>query len=236
ATYCSQNGFRTCAVGLGGCTDWSATVTACQNGAVCSGGVCTDKCVDRCAPGQSICSGFGVQKCEKKFSGCLDWSDPFPCDSGKVCSAGLCVAMCNDACTTGAKKCDGADGITLCEKQAASGCNDFSLPQLCSSGVCSADACQTCTDGTKRCSAQGNVEQCGMGTFSQIASCAFGCSMGACTTMVTCNPGEQRCNGNAVEVCNSTGSAFLFSTTCPNGCSGGLCQGTCTENDLRCNG
>ena len=27
ATYCSQNGFRTCAVGLSGCTDWTATVT-----------------------------------------------------------------------------------------------------------------------------------------------------------------------------------------------------------------
>src|SRR4029079_16062707 len=34
STYCSQNGFRTCAVGLGGCTDWTATVTPCQNGSV----------------------------------------------------------------------------------------------------------------------------------------------------------------------------------------------------------
>jgi hypothetical protein len=234
-TFCSQNGFRTCATTLTGCTDWSATVTACNNGAVCSGGVCTDKCVDRCSAGQTICAGFGVQKCERKFSGCLDWSDPFPCDSGKVCSAGQCVLSCTDQCTAGNSQCEGSDSIAICEKQ-ASGCTDLSLPQLCGSGVCSSNACQTCMDMTKRCSAQGNVEECTMGAFSEIASCAFGCSMGACTTMVTCNPGAVQCNGNQVVVCNSTGSAFLFETTCPNGCSNGLCLGTCTENSLRCNG
>jgi Carboxypeptidase regulatory-like domain len=236
ATYCSQNGFRTCAVGLSGCTDWTATVTACQNGSVCSGGVCADRCVDRCSVGQSICSGFGTQHCERKFSGCLDWSDPFPCDTGKVCSMGVCVGSCTDACTAGTAQCNGSDAISTCEKLPATGCNEFSLPQLCQSGVCSMNACQTCTDLTKRCSPQGNVEQCMTGVFTQIEACAFGCNMGQCTTMVTCNPGEQRCNGNQVEVCNSTGTAFLFSTTCSSGCSMGLCQGTCTDGALRCNG
>jgi hypothetical protein len=237
ATYCSQNGFRTCAVGLGGCTDWSSTVTPCQNGAVCSGGVCADKCVDRCSLGQSICAGFGTQKCERKFSGCLDWSDPTPCDTGKVCSGGQCVMTCSDQCTAGDKKCDGTDGITTCSAQPASGCTDFSLPQLCGSGVCSANACQTCTDGTKRCSAQGNVEQCTSGVFAQIASCAFGCNMGSCTATVTCTPGQAQCNGNSVQICNSTGTAFLFAQTCSASCASGLCQGgSCTPNSKRCNG
>ncbi len=235
ATYCSQNGFRTCATTLIGCLDWSTTVTACNNGAVCSGGACAEACVDRCGAGQTICSGFGVQKCERKFSGCLDWSDPFPCDSGKVCSGGQCLSACTDQCMSAAVQCNGTDSLQTCEKQ-ASGCNDFSLPQICQSGACSAGACQTCTETATRCSPQGNVEQCTMGIFTQTMSCAFGCAMGSCTSMVSCNPGAQACNGNQVEVCNSTGSAFLFSQTCPNGCSGGLCQGTCTENDLRCNG
>jgi hypothetical protein len=237
AVYCSQNGFRTCAVGLGGCTDWTATVTPCQNGAVCSGGVCTDKCVDRCTVGQSLCAGFGVQHCEKKFSGCLDWSDPFPCDTGKTCSNGQCVMTCTDSCTAGDTKCDGTDSISTCKKLAATGCTDFNLPQLCGSGVCSGNACQTCTDGTKRCSAQGNVEQCTAGIFAQIASCAFGCSMGACSSTVTCTPGQALCNGNSVQICNSTGTAFLFAQTCPSTCVNGLCQGGgCTANSKRCNG
>src|SRR5207244_1157634 len=126
-------------------------VTACQNGAVCSGGACSDKCVDRCKLGDAVCAGFGVQSCERKSTGCLDFSDPRPCDTGKVCSGGVCVAMCTDQCTDGDKKCVGTDELKVCSKQ-ASGCRDFALPQLCASGgVCMNDSCQACTDGQKRC-------------------------------------------------------------------------------------
>jgi hypothetical protein len=79
ATYCSANGFRTCITTLSGCTDWSPSVTACPSGQVCSGGACTGGCTDRCAPNAKQCTGAAVQMCERKVSGCLDWSDPSPC-------------------------------------------------------------------------------------------------------------------------------------------------------------
>jgi hypothetical protein len=240
ATYCSQNGFRTCATTsqlLGACTDFSSTVTPCENGLVCSGGRCTDKCVDRCAIGQTQCAGFGVQSCERKATGCLDFSDPRPCGTGTVCQGGACVAMCTDQCMSSDKKCVGTDALALCAKQ-ASGCNDFSPAQLCASGgTCSGGSCQACTNMAKRCGPTGNVEQCTSGAFTVIQSCAFGCNAGACVAATPCMAGEARCNGNNIEVCNSTGSAFLFAGSCANGCTGpGLCQGTCTTDTLRCNG
>jgi hypothetical protein len=234
ASYCSQNGFRTCTM-IGSCTDFSPTVTPCTNGAVCSGGACTDSCVDRCAAGATECLGFGVQTCERKSSGCLDWSDPRPCDSGQVCSGGLCVASCTNVCNAGDTRCVGTDSLQSCAKQ-ASGCTDFSLPQLCASGgMCAAGACLACVAGTKRCGPTGNVEQCSNGLFAQVMSCAFGCASGACTSTVTCSPGAYQCNGNTVQICNSSGSAFLYSSTCSTTCTNGLCGGGCTAGATRCN-
>src|SRR5262249_7319301 len=62
------------------------------------------------------------------------------------------------------------------------------------------------------------------------------CSMGACTTSATCTPGAVRCNNNDVEICNSSGSAWLYHQTCNVGCNGGLCTDPCTAGAKRCNG
>jgi hypothetical protein len=51
-----------------------------------------------------------------------------------------------------------------------------------------------------------------------------------------CTAGTYQCApGNVVEICNSSGTAWLYSATCTVGCSGGLCAGQCTAGDLRCN-
>jgi Carboxypeptidase regulatory-like domain len=236
ATYCSGAGYRTCIATVSGCNDWSPNVTACPNGQVCSGGACTAACSDRCAPGATQCSGSGVQTCEIKPSGCRDWSDPIPCGSGKVCSGGNCTTSCTDQCAANDKRCVGNDQLQTCDVQ-ASGCRDWSLPQLCpGGGSCSGNQCITCTNGAKRCSAIGNIEQCVSGAWAQTASCAFGCSMGACVNTVNCTPGAYRCNGNAVEICNSAGSAWLWSSSCAVACTAGLCTGGCTPGSKRCNG
>lgn len=236
ATYCSGAGFRTCIGGASGCNDWSPTVTACPNGMVCSGGACVAACTDRCAPGATQCSGTGVQTCELKATGCRDWSDPVPCGGGKVCSGGNCVTSCSDQCASGDKRCVGTDSLQTCDVQ-ASGCRDWSLAQLCpGGGTCTANMCITCTNGAKRCSAIGDIEQCVNGAWTQTASCAFGCNNGTCINTVNCTPGAYRCNGNAVEICNSAGSAWLWSSNCSVACSAGLCTGGCTPGATRCNG
>ncbi len=52
----------------------------------------------------------------------------------------------------------------------------------------------------------------------------------------SCLPGAYRCGaGNAVEVCNSTGTAWLHVSTCAVSCTAGLCTGACTAGSRRCN-
>jgi hypothetical protein len=234
SAYCSQGGVRAC-VNAGGCTDWSQMITACPSGTFCSGGACAASCTDRCSAGASQCAGSSVQSCVRQSSGCLDWSDPVPCSGGSVCSGGACAASCTDQCTSGQSRCMGADSLQTCAQQ-TSGCTDWSPAQICGSGVCSGNACAPCTDGTHRCGSSGNVEQCVSGTWTQVAGCAFGCMSGACTSTVTCTPGAYRCNGSGVEICNSSGTAWLLSATCAISCSGGLCTGACTPAAKRCNG
>ena len=54
---------------------------------------------------------------------------------------------------------------------------------------------------------------------------------------IPCTPGTYRCGAsNAVEICNSSGTAWLYSATCTVSCSAGLCTGACTPGEKRCNG
>ncbi len=235
ATYCSADGYRSCIQTASGCNDWSSTVTSCTGGQVCSGGGCAATCADRCAAGAKQCSGSGVQTCEVKASGCLDWSDPVPCTGGNVCTAGMCVASSTNQCATGDKRCMGGDQIQTCQMQ-ASGCLDWSPAQLCpGGGTCAGNQCVSCTSGAKRCGGS-TVEECMAGAWTPISSCPFGCNLGSCTTSVSCTAGAYRCNGNTVEICNSSGSAYLATATCANSCSAGLCTGACTSGSKRCNG
>ncbi|MFO0676987.1 MAG: carboxypeptidase regulatory-like domain-containing protein [Polyangiaceae bacterium] len=51
-----------------------------------------------------------------------------------------------------------------------------------------------------------------------------------------CGPGTYRCNGSSVEICNSSGSAWLTTATCAVSCTAGLCTGACAPGQKRCNG
>lgn len=51
-----------------------------------------------------------------------------------------------------------------------------------------------------------------------------------------CTPGSYRCGpANSIQICNSTGTAWLHSATCAVACSGGLCTGACSPGERRCN-
>ena len=59
-------------------------------------------------------------------------------------------------------------------------------------------------------------------------------SMGG--TGLPCTPGSYRCgSANAVQICNSTGTAWLHSSTCAVACIAGLCTGACSPGEKRCN-
>ena len=52
---------------------------------------------------------------------------------------------------------------------------------------------------------------------------------------IPCTPGTYRCGtSNAVEICNSSGTAWLYSATCTVSCTAGLCTGACTPGAKRC--
>lgn len=55
-------------------------------------------------------------------------------------------------------------------------------------------------------------------------------------TGVPCTPGSYRCgSANSVQICNSTGTAWLHSSTCAVSCVSGLCTGACSPGARRCN-
>jgi hypothetical protein len=54
---------------------------------------------------------------------------------------------------------------------------------------------------------------------------------------IPCIPGTYRCGGGlSVEICNSSGTAWLYSATCSVSCMAGLCTGACEPKTKRCNG
>lgn len=195
-------------------------------------------CTDECDADATRCSGTQIQTCERAtHASCLAWSRPRDCSGADVCSADQCRADCVDACTVGDRRCASDDGYQVCEMQ-SSGCTDWSAEDSCPSDqMCGAGgACVACMDGAQRCGAGSTVQECTSGTWLDSESCAFGCSSGACIEMITCTPGTYRCNANSVETCNSSGTAWLYLSTCAVSCSAGLCTGACTPGETRCNG
>lgn len=233
---CDGTQVRECVL-ISGCPALSAALP-CPSGSACSGGVCSPTCTDACTTvGATKCSGTNVQTCELKSSGCKDWSLPSACPSPKTCSGEACVLTCTDACTAGTKRCGAGDTVETCEMK-TTGCTGWSTPVACAAGqsCTGAGVCTTCTTGAKRCTSTGNVETCTSGTWLPTTACSFGCTAGACVSSVSCTPGAYRCTGNAVEICNSSGSAWLYNSTCAVACSAGLCTGACTPGAKRCNG
>ncbi len=94
-----------------------------------------------------------------------------------------------------------------------------------------------CTDGARRCGSGGDVEECAGGSFGHVADCPIGCADGECTDTASCTPGARRCAGDVSEICNATGTAYLFGDGCESAdaCVDGLCTGACTPGALRCN-
>ncbi len=245
-TICDGAGVRACVADpTSHCLAFGAS-QPCNNGLVCSGGSCVATCTNQCTVGAKTCSNTGgVVECQALSTGCTDWVGPTMCQTGDVCSGGTCVTQgtCTNQCTAGATRCTTGGQQQSCVQQ-ATGCTDWSFPTACAANnICTAPATAcaaipTCTQGAIRCAAASSaVEQCdGSGNWVQTQTCPQACSMGTCTAAATCNAGAVRCNMDDVEVCNSSGTAWLYHQTCSVGCSGGLCTDPCTAGATRCNG
>jgi hypothetical protein len=67
------------------------------------------------------------------------------------------------------------------------------------------------------------------GTRDLATSGDAGAALPCAPSSYTCGP------GNTILICNSTGTAWLYSATCAVSCSMGLCTGGCTPATRRCN-
>ncbi len=243
---CDTGGVRTCAVDpQTGCREF-APAQACNNGLLCSGGTCVSSCSNQCTQGMKQCSSSGsVVECQMLATGCTDWVVTSTCPAGQACSGGQCLpgGMCTNQCTQGATQCTAGGQFQQCV-QLMSGCTDWTFPSSCpATQVCdtTTNMCAApphCNAGDVRCDpTTPTVQTCDAnGAWQSTQQCAQACSMGACTAGATCSPSTVRCNANNVEVCNSTGSAWLFQESCNVGCNGGVCTDPCTAGEKRCNG
>lgn len=181
-------------------------------------------------------------RCQTLSNGCTDWVLQSACAASQSCSGGSCVSTCSNQCTLGETRCTAGSQQETCVTL-TNGCTDWSLPRACMAGQsCQAPATSCgvarCTAGQRRCSTQGSaVEACdAQGNWYVISQCPQACSMAACTAAAACNAGTVRCNGTNIEICNASGTAWLYNQTCAVSCSSGICTGPCTANEKRCNG
>ncbi len=241
---CDTGGVRTCIRDTGsGCTVFGVANTC--GAQTCSGGVCQASCVDQCTLNATQCASSGAPvKCQTLASGCTDWVLQASCGAGTACSGGTCVttSSCTNQCTVGQTRCTSGGQQQTCVTL-GSGCTDWSLPVACTGGqTCAAPATACgvakCAAGAKRCSASTPaVETCDAnGNWYTTSLCPQACSNGACTAAAACSAGTVRCNGANIEICNASGTAWLYNQTCPVSCSAGVCTGPCTAGATRCNG
>ena len=123
------------------CREFGAP-SMCPNGQVCSDGMCTLRCVDDCAAGQTACSPDGERRCgDFDADDCLDWSSPVPCGPGEGCVNAVCAPICADACEVGTQRCEG-ERLSTCGDGDGDGCVEWSAPVRCAQGAtCVDDVC-----------------------------------------------------------------------------------------------
>ena len=213
---------------------------SCPEEQVCRLGDCVGLhgCRNFCRPGESRCSGDGVQVCGLwDADACYEWGTRTPCGKLKVCVGGQCVP----GCWPGTARCINATTVEIC---AASG-TTFDA-EVCPHG-CRDDACSPCTPGALRCNPDPDkaleIQECGgdnSGWKDTGRTCEDICSEGRCTTLV-CTPDALYCEGDDIVRCNGAGTETETETTCDFGCNTSAADGEpfcnlCEPGERRCAG
>ena len=105
--------------------------------------------------------------------------------------------------------------------------------------ACAAQHGATGDDDDGDGSGSGSGSNPGSGSGSGIGSGSGACGDGvACDGGLPCTPNTFSCgSAGDVEVCNNSGTAWLFVQACADGCSAGVCEDpTCTPGATRCQG
>ncbi len=213
----SANTVQVCATDGSGWSDG----TVCGVGSGCSQGRCVQQA---CTPNTAVCSGTSLNVCDSTGSGIASST---LCAHG--CANGACVTS---GCTPGARQCTGSvlqicgsdgSGFVPVQDCGASSCVALG-PGLAACGVA------VCTPLSRRCGADGvSVQTCeadGTG-WGAADPCLDGasCNSGVCVPpSAGCVEGTKRCDGLAVEQCES--GAWVGIGACFGACTqGGACSG-----------
>ena len=214
----------------------------CAAGEVCAFNVCRTQCT-----ADSHCSLFGLV-CDTGSRYCVNCVGNADCPAARNCQGGMCV---RDICVGGTATCE-SGGLATCN--VAGSALGAPIPCLtrqtcteeragagqCVDWVCtpSTMGCSLTTERRVSCSADGLVE-------TVVEDCAAATQLcidatGMCADAV-CEPNERFCQGNTIQLCNSTGTASMLDGTCA---TNQFCNPTtvmctaqlCTPNMPACDG
>ncbi len=218
----------------------------CCAGTLCSAGVCVVSCGSArtlCGPGPADagCASPGV---------CVDTASDIAncgacgmrCATGEVCSAGRCVM----ACTSVQTRC-GSSCVDLTTDDNNCGACGTVCPsaQRCSAGVCIArcsvpqlfcgGSCVDTRSDNNNCGACG--APCCAGNACSAGRCVPGCSPG----LTACGPmtGPEGCTGGiCVNTQSDNSHCGSCTTVCASGqvCVSGSCAAPCATGETRCGG
>ncbi len=196
----------------------------CPAGELCSEDLCTPPF---CSVGASLCVGPASRAvCANGGTNWLMES----CTTGQGCDDGACKPW---VCVPGQKACAG--GVpTQCPPngvawQVGKAC---AIGELCIEGACTK---AVCPPNSAFCSSDGKVQSCKPdGSGYELAACGAteACYLGACQPKV-CQGGTSSCVGDALWLCNPSGTIHALVTDCaktgPAGSGGHCAEGACAE-------
>lgn len=190
--------------------------TGCATGDVCVGSTCRKPCAT-----DSQCVFFGL-RCDATAGYCASCLGNADCPDDRNCQQGTCV---RDICVGGSASCDD-NSLASCN---AAG-SQFTYPTPCGSRTtCTEDGSEArcepwvCEPGTTGCSLAGErVVTCSDDGLEEtlVEDCEavdqLCVGSGMCLDAV-CEPSMTFCQGNTVQLCDSTGSSSSPIQTCTTG-------------------
>ncbi|HEY5956472.1 MAG TPA: sugar-binding protein [Polyangiaceae bacterium] len=198
----------------------------CRVGSLCENHACTERTACVMA---SECP-TNLPQCDMARGFCVRCNSNVDCPATHICSNNLCRAelACKNSLDYGSQLvCDKAiERCVACVQDTDCG----GANSVCRRGACVTRCTSNaeCNADASHCGASGACVACL--SHSDCVETEF-CDMGNCA-LDRCLPGESRCSGNNIEVCNSVGDAYGAAVACPGTqiCVARLGRATCADS------